>query len=174
MIFDLPPLGFVTAGGGLPDCGALFAFFLWLHRANGENPGLDITLRLAWDCWTAWKLQGAAAAYGFLEVAMGQKERPNGDHRFWSVFALTSRVCKGTFFDPWPSEFMLEGQWEHQTSFVKDVCFNPEMPMAGDVAVLHVGHFFGSRMPSAYGIPWCSHGGRDVLRCRGSMSFLEM
>ena len=32
---------------------------------------------------------------GFL--AMGQKENPNGDHRFWSMFPFTSRDLGSLF-----------------------------------------------------------------------------
>ena len=38
-----------------------------------------------------------------LEVALGQKANPNGDHRFWSIFPFTNRGFKVSFFDPQPS-----------------------------------------------------------------------
>ena len=43
------------------------------------------------DHWLAWMFQN---------LALGQKENPTGDQRFWSIFSFTNRVFGVPFLDP--------------------------------------------------------------------------
>ena len=54
-----------------------------------------------------WFCSAQDEGVGVWKMAMGQKEKPNGDHRFWSIFPFT----KGFFgvpgdFDPQPNVFI--------------------------------------------------------------------